>query len=185
MLLSKKSSYSQIQKDIASNINYKSIGTYTFLRDQLNLHLPSQRSLYNYNTLKKISPGFEPKIIQNLKEIFKELGRQLKTSLEIILIFDEITLRRELVLNSSSLDVDGFVDYGFQRTNEIGKHALVFLISGLHFEFQYPLNYFVCKNAMNSSLCKEILRENIVRATSSDQGSNFRGCTNLLKVSFE
>lgn len=192
MLLSKKNSYTPVQKELACNINYKSNGAYNYLQNELKLHLPTSRSLYNYNKLKKISPGFDSKLIQCLKEVLIEFRGRVDGSLEIILIFDEITLRRELEYNTSSHDIDGFVDYGFERTEEIGKQGLVFLVSGFNFDFRYPINYFISKNAIPYSICKEILLENIrictselsliVRGYCSDQGSNLRATSTSLKV---
>lgn len=177
---------------IASNINFRSNGAYKYMRNDLQFHLPSSRSLYNYITLKQISPGFDTKIIHSLKTILEEFKNQMEETLEIILIYDEITLRRELVFNTSTSTVDGFEDFGFERTNLIGKQALVFIVSGFNIDFHYPLNYCVASSAIKSPICKEILKENlricthefdvIVRATCSDQGSNFRSCSSSLKV---
>lgn len=192
MLLSKKSSYSQVQKNIASNINYRSNGAYKYMRNDLQLHLPCTRSLYNYNTLKQISPGFDTKIIHSLKAILDEVENPMKDDLEIILIYDEIPLRRELVFNTSTSTVDGFEDFGFERTSLVGKKALVFIVFGLNFDLIYPLNYFVSSTGIKAHVCKEILKENLrictfelnvkVTGTSSDQGSNFRSCSRSLKV---
>lgn len=194
MLVSKKNSYTKLQKEIACNINYKSNGSYKFLQQDLELHLPTSRSLYNYNKLKKIGPGFDSGLIPCLKEVLPEFAAQTNEPLEILIIYDEITLRRELSYNPSSKSVDGFVDYGFIRTADIGKQALVYMVSGINFNFKYPLNYFISKSATPHTLCRDILLENIrictyelsviVRGWCSDQGSNFRACSRSLNVSF-
>lgn len=112
--------------------------------------------------------------------------------LEIIIIFDEITLRRDLVFNPSKCEVDGFEDYGFYRNNVFGKEALVFMIVGLNFDLEYPLNYFISETGIKGTICHEILKENFricskdlevcVRGISSDQGSNFRKANSIFKV---
>lgn len=81
-----KSPYSQKQKDIALNINYRSNAAYKYMRNDLQLHLPCSRSLYNYNTLKQISPGFDTKIIRSLKTILEQYKIQKDEVLETILI---------------------------------------------------------------------------------------------------
>lgn len=194
MILSNKNSYTELQKNIACNINYKGSSAYRYLREDLKLHLPSVKSLYNYNFLKKISPGFDVKLVQSLRNILAEKRRQLANTdnLEVVLIFDEITLRRDLVFNPSKREVDGFVDCGFFRNNGIGKEALVFMIVGLNFDLEYPLNYFISESGIKGAICHEILKENLricsadlevcVRALSSDQGSNFRNNNSLFKV---
>lgn len=196
MILSTKNSYTDAQKTIACNINYKGPAAYKYLRDDLNLHLPSSKSLFNYNFLKQISPGFDSKLIQSVRNILDEKRKQLKLDntnvLEIILIFDEITLRRELVFNPSKCEVDGFEDLGFYRNNVFGKEALVFMIVGLNFDLEYPLNYFISATGIKGTICHEILKENLricsedldvcVRGVSSDQGSNFRKSNSIFKV---
>lgn len=94
MLLSKKNSYSSDQKELACNINYKSNGAYNYLQADLKLHLPTSRSLYNYNKLNKINPGFDSTLIQRLKEVLIEIRSRITVCLEIVIVFDEITLRR-------------------------------------------------------------------------------------------
>lgn len=78
MILSKKS-YTELQTNIACNINYKGPSAYRYLREDSKLHLLSNKPLFNYNFLKQISTGFDTKIIQSIRSVLEDKRKQQRT----------------------------------------------------------------------------------------------------------
>lgn len=53
-------------------------------------------------------------------------------SKEAVLMFDEMSIDRQLVYNAHEDEIQGFVDTGFKRQNVLAKQVCVFIIAGLH-----------------------------------------------------
>lgn len=108
------------------NIYYKSTSTYLFLRNRLKLNLPSVASLRKWTPVKHVVPGFNQSIIETLTEQARTLyirGKQCS------LIFDGMSIRKELNLDERSDKTVGFQDLGeSQRKPLIAKHITSFII---------------------------------------------------------
>lgn len=62
---------------------------------------------------------------------------------ECILIFDEISIRKNLTYNNNSDIIDGLVDIGSERIDEIGSQICIFMLRGIIHNWKFVLNYFV------------------------------------------
>lgn len=56
--------YPEEQKNLAMNIHYKSNSTYNFLRNRLDLNLPSKSSITNWTPIKHLTPGYNQEVIK-------------------------------------------------------------------------------------------------------------------------
>ena len=87
----------------------KSASAYDELRNSKVLTLPSRRTLRDYRNAIRPSVGFNPEVIDELKNMvskFKDHQRY------IVLSFDEIKIRENLVFDKHTNELIGFVDLG-------------------------------------------------------------------------
>lgn len=191
MLLSPKNVYSEKQKELACNLHFKSTSNYKFMRDQLRFHLPCTRSIYNYFPIKQLQPGFSFKLREKLHQLTKKMTKKDK---QAVLVFDEITIRRDLDYNEALDLIDGFKHLSnSEREALIGKQICVFMLRGLYTNWKYVLNYFVSDTAIDGDDIHKIIKKNViickrmgirVRAVCGDQGSNNRKAYRLFGVSY-
>lgn len=109
MVISNKIRYTEDQKDMICNLKYRSTSTYKFLREDFELHIPSIRSVYTYNIIKRIKPGFSDEIFEHLKGLTEQM---LFGDRQVGLLYDEVCVRRDFVFNDSTGDIDGTEDIG-------------------------------------------------------------------------
>lgn len=79
------------------------------MRDDLKFSLPHKKSLLRWRPIKYVSPGIDSKVIENLKYIVSEMS---PTERFCEILFDEISIKKDLVYNKSRDIIDGFVDIG-------------------------------------------------------------------------
>jgi len=65
------------------------------------------------------------------------------------LIFDEISLSSGVNYNSSSDQIDGFVNSDQYKSQELADHSIVFMIRGITKKFKQPVAYFFAKVPLN------------------------------------
>lgn len=192
MLLTPKNVYTQKQKELACNLNFRSNSCYKFMREQLHFHMPSVRSIQNFFPIKQLQPGFSFKLNANLRTLARKMSKKERLA---VLIFDEISIRKDLTYNDQLDQIDGFQHLSNEeRTKLIGKHICVFMLRGLFSNWKYVLNYFVTENAISAEKIKAIIGKNIkiskscnisVRALCGDQGKNNVKSYRLIGVSPE
>lgn len=148
----------------------------------MKFNLLSKTSLNNWVPLKHLHPGFNDVLTNKLKEKIKLMP---KKSREVVLIFDEVAIRRDLKYNIHLDCVTGFVDFGKERELLLGKNILVFMVRGLNENYKFAISYFVGANDIPANKLSNILFQTIavcgeigfcVRTTTCDQGSPNRKC---------
>lgn len=193
MLLNEKkgAKWLENEKILAQSLQYKSNAAYTFMKDVLKFHLPSKSSLCRWAPIKQLSPGFNSCVLQNLSTIVDDMSENAK---KCVMIFDEITIRKDLKYNEFKDEVTGFVDLGNERQPKVGKQICVFMLRGLVEKWKFVVSYYVSETCLTGSLLKSILLENIdhcsslgfqIVAITCDQGSNNRACYEELGVGKE
>lgn len=176
------------EKILAQNLHFKSPATYKFLRNYLKMNLPSISSIYRWSPIKKLKPGLNSNLTENLKNIIKEWDNEKR---ECILIFDEIAIKRELSYDSTNDEIVGFKDMGLTRSKELGKNICVFMVRGIFSNYKFVITYYVIGKGSKGCEIKEALLENLdyceklgvnVCAIVCDQGPNNRCCFKKLGV---
>ena len=125
----------------------KSSSTYEELRKSNVLVLPSQRTLRDYRNWIKPKTGFNENVILDLIKItdsFFDVQRY------VVLLFDEMKIKSNLVFDKHSGELIGFTDLGdpcinygtLEKTDTFASHVLVFLLRGVCTELKYSLAYF-------------------------------------------
>jgi len=77
-------------------------------------------------------------------------------------LFDEVCLSSGLSYDSVTDQIDGFVDTGYSKSQNIADHALVFMVRGIKKKFKQPIAYSFCKGATTQhDLIRKLKQVNI------------------------
>ncbi|XP_025195698.1 uncharacterized protein LOC112594902 [Melanaphis sacchari] len=105
-------------------------------------------------------------------------------------IGDVLLLPPGLQFNSTTNEIDGFVDSGDNKSQLLADHALVFMVRGIKKKFKQPISYTFCQGATKQHDLVRQLKEVIcqvqatglcVVATICDQRCANEGAINILK----
>ena len=134
----------------------KSPAAYNELRNSGILILPSQRTLRDYKNAIKPKQGFNPEVIEELKEATHKL---FDIQRYVCMTFDEMKIQAGLVFDKHSGELIGYTDLGNPDVNysclektEIASHVLVFYIRGLASDLKFPLANFATKGVISYQL---------------------------------
>ena len=94
----------------------KSSSAYDEIRDSNISVLPSRRTLRDYRNAIRPKVGFNPDVINELKNVTKNLNGIQRF---ICLCFDEIKVQSSLVFNKYTDELVGFIDLGDPDTNYV------------------------------------------------------------------
>ena len=125
----------------------KSSSCYEELRNSGLLVLPSQRTLRDYRNFVKPKPGYNKDVITELVELTKSYSDIQRY---VVLLFDEMKIRSNLVFDKITGQLIGFTDLGdptinyatLEKQDELASHVLVFLIRGLTTNLKFSFAYF-------------------------------------------
>lgn len=129
----------------------KSASTYDELRSSNVLTLPSRRTLRDYKNAVKPEAGFNPEVIQELIKVATPLKDHQRY---VVLSFDEMKIKENLVYDKYTGQLTGYVDLGdpelnfssFKHHNVLATHVLVFYIRGIASYLKFELGYFGTKD---------------------------------------
>lgn len=77
-------------------------------------------------------------------------------------MFDEICLSGGLTYNATLDQIDGFVNTGVYKNQQIADHALVFMVRGIKKKFKQPIAYSFCQGSTKQhELVRQIKDVNI------------------------
>lgn len=135
----------------------KSPSSYEELRNSGILVFPSQRRLRDYRNAIKPQRGFQEEVIQVLKT---ETDRYFDVQRYVVLLFDEIKVLANLVLDKVTGELIGLTDLGdpdiifaaLEKVDDIATHALVFLVRGICTELKFCLAHFATKGITTAQL---------------------------------
>ena len=122
------------------------------------LVLPSQRTLRDYRNAITPKPGFNAEVINGLIAL---TTTYFNIQRYVVLLFDEMTVKANLVFNKESGELIGFTDLGdpevnyntLEKCDELATPALVFLLRGVCTNLKFALVYF----ATTDVRCEQIL----------------------------
>lgn len=151
--------YSELTKQFALTLHFYSPRAYRFVRSMFLLPHPS--ILRGWVSSVNCEPGYLKEVFNYLKHNTSE-KRYLK---ECALIFDSMSIRKQLVWNSSKKVYSGYVDLGSIvniDAEELATEALVFQIVSYTEKFKCPIAYFLV-NKLSSDIMTEIVRVCILK----------------------
>lgn len=129
---------------------YRSSSTYSFLREQDILPLPSLRTIQKYLSLIKTKCGFDEQFFQILKKKMSMLRPEQRHG---IIMFDEILLRESIKVDSQTLSYIGLEDLGGEvsTTGLKANHGLVFLFQSFSAKFTQPMAMFASRGPVKGT----------------------------------
>ena len=125
----------------------KSRSCYEELRNSNILRLPSMRTLTDYKNFIRPKSGFRKQVIEDLISQSKDY---FDVQRYIVLMFDEMKIRSNLVFDKHSEELIGYVDLGdpdvnfncFEKQDDLATHTLVFYLRGLSTNLKFSLGHF-------------------------------------------
>ena len=135
----------------------KSPSCYEELRNSKVLILPSQRRLKDYRNAIRPQRGFNDKVIEELKSL---TNSYFDVQRYVVLLFDEMKVQSNLVLDKGTGELIGFTDLGdldlnfavLDKTDEIATHALAFIVRGVSTQLKFCLAHFSTNGVTASQL---------------------------------
>ena len=129
------------------SLHAKSPSCYEELRNSKVLVLPSQRRLRDYRNAITPQAGFQEAVVDELNE---QTNSYFDVQRYVVLLFDEMRVMSNLVLDKNTGELIGFADLGdpnlnyglLEKADEIATHALAFLVRGVCTELKFCLAYF-------------------------------------------
>ena len=127
-----------------------------------------------------IKPGFSKSVLEALKIKVNAMDCRDKN---VVLVFDEMSIKESLLYNVGRDIIEGFEDFGhIGQTRYIANHAIAFMIRGLASKWK-PIGYFLSSGPIRTKTLQSLTRSCISKFTETglnvvalvcDQGSNNR-----------
>jgi len=141
-------------KMLALSLLKRSPKSYSFLR--LLLPLPSRRTLQSVLNTIHFAAGINAHVFGALQH---SLQRMSDRDRYCCLLFDEMSIRENVRFNQKLDCIEGFEDYGTERTCRIANHALLFMVRGLHRKWKQPVAYYFIRGSTKANLLERLLKE--------------------------
>ena len=135
----------------------KSPSCYEELRNSKVLVLPSQRRLRDYRNAIRPQRGFQDEVIKMLQS---ETESYFDVQRYVVLLFDEMKIMANLVLDKVTGELIGFTDLvdpdlnfgSLEKVDEVASHALAFLVRGVCTELKFRLAHFAATGVTAAQL---------------------------------
>lgn len=142
-------------KIIALRLYKRSPRCYKLLRRVICLPTPS--SLKSLLTKFNMSVGINDQIFNVLKKTIKE---QDSSENNYILMFDEMSIKKNLFYNKKEDLIEGYQDHALQgRSPQMATHALVFMIGGIRKKLKQPIAYYFSSGSVTADRLSVLLKE--------------------------
>lgn len=132
--------------------NIRSPTAYKYLITTALLPLPHPKTVRKYLSSIKTTCGFDQDFLSLLQKKVSQMTEMAKHG---VLIFDSISLRKSLAVNSSNLTYRGLEDFGNEDNSdhhkEYADHALVFMWQSLSSNFYQTIGCFASKGEVKGN----------------------------------
>ena len=129
----------------------KSPVVYEEIRNSGILRLPSKRTLRDYKNFIRPKTGFSRPVLNELIKLTENYSGSQRF---VVIVFDEMKVKSNLVFDKYTGELIGFLDLGdpdinfatLDEEDELATHALVFFLRGLCSDLKFSLAYFSTNN---------------------------------------
>ena len=141
----------------ALHLHLRSPFAYNALRESKVVRLPCERTLRDYSNVIHPEAGFSKEVLDDLKKDVAKLQHDMQHY--VALLFDEVSIKDDLVYDSTTGELIGFINLGdnvdefidsFMKgelSSCVATHALVFMIVGLASDLKQTIGYFGTRGA--------------------------------------
>ena len=181
--------FSDSDKFIAQNIYYRSPSLYRYLKEVLEIKLPSSVTVLSWCEIKFIEPGINWDVVNVMRDKISKMSDQDKNA---IIIFDELCIKKSFIYNEVTGKIDGLVQLDKLRQPHAASQAGFFMLRGVFTNWRIPFTYYLTKNSIRGIELKELILNYItfckkefglkIIATAADQGSTNQNAYKLLGV---
>ncbi|XP_045036372.1 uncharacterized protein LOC123477088 isoform X5 [Daphnia magna] len=144
-------------------LKLKSSSTYTHLKNNNILPLPSLSTLRRRLSSSECKYGFNELALQNMKQALENLQNWERWG---SLMWDEVSLKKDLTWHATRLEWHGIVDFGEDIEapikNGIATHALVLMFRPYKGNWVQPFACFASENAASAIILHEVIVKAIV-----------------------
>lgn len=154
--------YPENVKKFALNLSFYSKAAYNYVRNVLNIDMPSESTLKSWYKVVNGNPGITTESIETIKLKVKQSLEKGK-ALYFNLCLDEVYIRKRLEVDVCNDKYYGFVDFGDEVRDEnasVAKEALVYMLTAVNDYFKMPVAYFLTNGVCGTKkamLTKEII----------------------------
>lgn len=119
--------------------------------------LPAQSTLKTLLGQFDMNAGVNKNIFNILTKFVK---RQKSSDNEYVLLFDEMSIKKNLNYNKKKDNIEGFQDHGLQgRSPELASNALVFMVTGLRKKVKQPLTFYLSSGYVTADRLAVLMKE--------------------------
>jgi hypothetical protein len=144
-------------------LKLKSSSTYNHLRKNKILPLPSPSTIRRRLSSSECKFGFNELALENIKKAMANLPESERWG---SIMWDEVSLKKNLTWHSSRLEWHGIVDFGEDIKGAvksgIATHALVLMFRPYRGNWVHPFACFASKNAASFTILHEVVVKGIV-----------------------
>lgn len=183
----KKTAWTTAEKQLALSLFYKSPSNYKFLMKKLGFSLPSLSTIQSWLKVNNMRTGVENVLINKLKLKVESMTIDEK---QCVLMFDEISLKKNLKYNHFYDVIEGYEDFGsFGRNPLIANQGLLFYLRGLLYNWKLPFCYYISSGPTKGDMLAKIIKQVVTKLHSiglqprilvCDQGANNRNAFSIL-----
>lgn len=185
--------YPESVRQLCLSVHFHSPSAYNVLRETFNKNIPHPHTIaswYRYSNIKS-HPGIHKETLERLKTMCAEIKAKSGQPLVCCLINDEMFIKKQVLWCNQSQKYFGYVSYGIKPDETllpIANEALVFMLSGINFHFEFPIGYHFIKSLSSdekAKLLSEIITEVtkcgvIIKCITFDGlRANFKMCADL------
>ena len=142
-------------------LHLRSPSAYQALRESKVIRLPCERTLRDYTNVVHPDVGFRKDVLDDIKHQNQKWNKEIQKY--VVLSFDEMSIKDDLVFNSVSGELVGFVNLGdnmdiFQSNSasnlaeRVASKVLVFMVNGIASPLKCSLGYFATRSCTGSIL---------------------------------
>lgn len=146
--------YSETVRKFCLTLNYYSPKAYEFIRETFKNKLPHPKTMQRWMANSDVNgePGIQEDHLEKLKRIATDFESTNKRKMICSLVFDEISLRKQVYWSWHQSDYVGFTNNennpansesnNDQQTKEVARQAVAFILNGINCQFEFPVAYF-------------------------------------------
>lgn len=144
-------------------LKMKSASAYRHIRDNGIMPMPDISTIRRLLSSSDCGFGFNQLALENIGRLLSNLGKHLRSG---TLMWDEMSIRKDLTWDSKMMKWDGLVNFGSDLEEKpqegLADHVLVLLFRPFRQNWVQPIGWFATKGAANYNVLSELIMKAII-----------------------